>query len=342
MARTRFSLATCNLYNLNLPGLKMYRDADGWDAPAFARKVQWLAKAIRRVDAHVWGFQELWHRDALEQVFAAAALPETYRLLVPNDHQGQGILCAGAVRADLLEGDPEWIDAFPERFILESSGDDGQTGEIAVRIRRFSRPVLHFRIRPRAAGEPISVYVAHLKSKRPTEIYREGWYRADADYFKRHGEGLGAALATIRRTAEAAALRMMLVDRLKDTDSPVILMGDLNDGDGSNTINILTGQPNYLASPLSLGGGDTDLYNLGQLRALRSLRDVYYTHIHQGSHESLDHILVSQELYDQSRKRVWAFVGLELMNDHLSHNDHKVSGTIDHGIVRAELEYRPA
>lgn len=61
-----------------------------------------------------------------------------------------------------------------------------------------------------------------------------------------------------------------------------------------------------------------------------------------GSHESLDHILVSQELYDQSRKRVWAFVGLELMNDHLSRRDHKESGTIDHGIVRAELEYRPA
>ncbi len=55
MARTRFSLATCNLYNLNLPGLKMYRDTDGWDAPAFARKLQWLAEAIRRVDAHVWG-----------------------------------------------------------------------------------------------------------------------------------------------------------------------------------------------------------------------------------------------------------------------------------------------
>lgn len=138
MARTRFSLATCNLYNLNLPGLGMYRDTDGWDDLAFGHKVQWLAETIRRVDADVWGFQELWH-----------------------------------------------------------------------------------------------------------------------------------------------------------------------------------------------------------LQSLRSLHDVYYTHIHQGSHESLDHILVSQELYDQSRKRRWSFVGLELVNDHLSRDDHKDSGTSDHAVVRAELEYRP-
>lgn len=200
---------------------------------------------------------------------------------------------------------------------------------------------LHFRIRPRAAGEPISVYVAHLKSKRPTEIDREGWYRNDDAYYKPHGEGLGAALATIRRTAEAAALRMILVDQIKGNDHPVILMGDLNDGVGSNTLNILSGQPNYLASPLSQGGSDTDLYSLGQLQSLRSLHDVYYTHIHQGSHESLDHILVSQERYDQSRKRQWSFVGLELVNDHLSRDDHKDSGTSDHAVVRAELEYRP-
>jgi hypothetical protein len=30
MPRTRFSVATCNLYNLNRLGLPMYRDPDGW------------------------------------------------------------------------------------------------------------------------------------------------------------------------------------------------------------------------------------------------------------------------------------------------------------------------
>jgi len=51
--------------------------------------------------------------------------------------------------------------------------------------------------------------------------------------------------------------------------------------------------------------------------------------------------LVSQEFYDNSRKRVWAFLGSEVMNDHLNRDDHKESGTTDHGIVKATFEFRP-
>ena len=44
----------------------------------------------------------------------------------------------------------------------------------------------------------------------------------------------------IRRTAESAALRVMLTDVMKGTVTPVIVLGDLNDGQHSNTINILS------------------------------------------------------------------------------------------------------
>jgi len=119
-------------------------------------------------------------------------------------------------------------------------------------------------------------------------------------------------------------------------------MGDLNDAQHSNTLNILTGQPNYLMSGLSEGGSDVDLYSVGTLQAYRSQRDVYYTHIFDNTRESLDHILVSQEFYDNSRKRIWAFKGMEIANDHLNSDDHKENGSSDHGIVRATFEYRPA
>ena len=78
------------------------------------------------------------------------------------------------------------------------------------------------------------------------------------------------------------------------------------------------------------------------LQQYRSFRDVYYTHIHQNVRESLDHILVSQEFYDNSRKRLWAFKGMDLYNDHLNTDDHKAEGTGDHGICRAVFEYRPS
>jgi len=342
MARTVVSFATCNLLNLNQPGLRIYRDSDGWSAAQFAKKIEFTSGIVSRVAADVWGFQELWHADSLTQVFETAGLEEPYTLIVPPGHAGQRIVCAGAVRTDIMEGDPEWIVDFPEKFRLQSGGDDDQTPKVGVSIDAFSRPVLHFRVRPRADGRPISVYVAHLKSKRPTAIYREGWYRDDDEYYRDHSEGLGSALSTIRRTAEAAALRMIITDRFKGNDDPVVILGDLNDNGHSNTLNVVTGQPNYLRAPWSKGGSDTDLYSIGLLEALRSLRDVYYTHVFRNTRETLDHILVSQEFYDHSRKRIWGFRGMEVINDHLNRDDHKESGSTDHGVICAEFEYRPA
>ncbi len=341
MARTQLSIATCNLYNLNEPGLPMYRNANGWSQAQYDRKVEWLARALGgTMRSDVWGFQELWHGDSLRRCFTAAGLAGEYTLLVPDGHAGGRIVCAGAVRSDILVGTPEWIEAFPEAFVLHSGGDDAQTPDIAVEIDAFSRPVLHFEIRPRSGGKRIHVYVCHFKSKRPTDIYREPWY--DKQSYSKHSEAIGAAISTIRRTAEATALRMILTERLKGTDTPVVVLGDLNDGQHSNTLNILGGQPNYLLSGLSKGGSDVDLYAAGTLQEYRSLRDVYYTHIHQNTKESLDHILVSQEFYDNSRNRLWAFKGMDIVNDHLNDDDHKNDGTTDHGIVRARFEYRPA
>ncbi|KKB06932.1 nuclease [Devosia geojensis] len=338
MARTTVSFATCNLYNLNMPGLPMY-GAAGWSEDQYEAKITWLGGALKRMQSDVYGFQELWHAEALEAVIAEAGLENTHTVLAPSGHAGQSIVCAAAVRAEMLVGEPEWIVEFPPDFVLQSQGDDPQTPEIAVAIDSFSRPVLHFEIETRPSHPHIHVYVCHLKSKRPTEIHDEDWYVRNIH--QRHAPGLGAAISTIRRTAEAAALRMILVERLRGTDDPVVVLGDVNDGILSNTINILSGQPNYLLG-LSTGGTDAGLYSGQTLQQYRSTRDVYYTHIFQNERESLDHILVSQEFYDNSRKRIWAFDGLEILTDHLNFEDHKASGTTDHGIVRATFQYRPA
>ena len=340
MARTQVSFATCNLYNLNEPGLRMYRDENGWSQEEYEKKLRWTSQTIANVPADVWAFQELWHAESLEKVFTTAGLLDEYTLLIPPNQTGQRIVCAGAVRSNILVGEPEWIETFPDYFRLSSGGDDDQTSHIVVQIDRFSRPVLHFEIKPRSNGRRIHVYVCHFKSKGPTKIFREPWYSASV--YSKHSEAIGAAISTIRRTAEATALRLILTERMKGTDTPVMVMGDLNDAQHSNTLNILTGQPNYLLSGLSEGGSDVDLYAVGTLQAYRSHRDVYYTHVFNKTRESLDHILVSQEFYDNSRKRIWAFKGMEIANDHLNSDDHKESGSSDHGIVRATFEYRPA
>ncbi|MCH9639744.1 MAG: endonuclease/exonuclease/phosphatase family protein [Betaproteobacteria bacterium] len=339
MARTKLSFATCNLYNLNEPGLRLYSDADGWSQDEYNQKISWMTNLITNLETDVWAFQELWHTKSLQHVFAGDTTNE-YTLLAPIDHSGQKIICAAAVKSNVLVGAPEWIYHFPENFQLSSGGDDNQASDIAVQINSFSRPVLHFQIKPRSNGRKIHVYVCHFKSKRPTRIYYEPWYSAQAH--SKHSEAIGSAISTIRRTAEATALRMILTEQMKGTNTPVVVIGDLNDSQQSNTLNIITGQPNYLLSGLSKGGSDVDLYSVGTLQEYRSQRDVYYTHVYNKTRESLDHILVSQEFYDNSRNRIWAFKGMEIINDHLNSDDHKANGSTDHGIVRTEFEYRPA
>lgn len=341
MNLSKISIATFNLFNLNEPGRAMYTNTAGWSQAEYDKKIAWTASQIKLLESDVFGFQELWHADSLTNVLNASGLAAQYDVLVPNNTNGSKIVCAAAVRKGLLTGNPEWISSFPDAFILRSKGDDPQTPQIEVNIRGFSRPVLHFTIKPRQQGPDVHVYVCHLKSKAPTKVFTEQWFRDDKPTYTKHAKGLGSAVSTIRRTAEATALRFLLSELMKGNDTPVIVLGDINDGQHSNTANILTDQPRYLVGD-SEGGGDVALYTAQTLQEYRDTRDVYYTHIHQDIRESLDHILVSQEFYDNSRKRLWMFDGMVVNNDHLNFADHKGLGTNDHGLIRATFKYKPA
>lgn len=336
-----FTVATFNLYNLQLPGAPMNPGQRPWTEAEYSRKLRWTADALREIRADVVGLQELWSADAIRAVLERANLDDDYTVLAePAD--GSRIVCAALVRTELLSGEPRWIDAFPAALRLESTdaADDPQAPDIHVAIDGFSRPVLRFEMRPRDDEQPIVVFVTHLKSKLPTRIDAELWFRDEPETYRPHRTAIGAALSTIRRTAEAAALRVLLTETMKGTETPVIVLGDVNDGKLSNTVNILTEQPNYLVGE-QRGGADNGLYTAQTLQEYRDTRDVYYTHVHQRFRESLDHVLVSEQLYDHSRKRRWLFDDLRILNDHLDVGDHREHGSGDHGIVAVRFAHHP-
>lgn len=340
MAKRDISFASFNLLNLQLPGDAIYGDKDGWPKDVFARKIGFTARMLSRHQADVIGLQELWAPEAMDEAIEAAGMKDEYQLLSPPDHKGNRIVCAAVVRRDILEGTPKWITDFPDECVLESTGDDPQQGNISVSLKTFSRPVMHLTVRPNEDTPAIEVFVCHFKSRRPAQIWRErAWY--DKEIHGPHITALGYAISTIRRTAEAAALRVLITKIAKKTTTPVVLIGDMNDGKASNTLNVLSEQPTYL-SPLSLGGGDNALYTAQTVQEYRSVRDVYYTHVFKGQRESLDHILFSEQFYDNSRKRLWAFDEMIVDNDHLNYDDHKESGTNDHGIVRVGFRWKPS
>lgn len=339
MADRDICFASFNLYNLQLPGEPVYSNSQGWSEEQYGRKIAWSGGVVRRLEAHFIGFQELWAREALDDVLAEAGMAGTHTALVPPGHNGKKIVCAGAVRNEVLVGDPEWITDFPPEMVMASHGDDPQTEFIEVKLSTFSRPVLHARVRPHADTPPIDVFVCHFKSRRPTELWREDWY--DRAVHGDHQTALGYAISTVRRTAEATALRIIITKIAKRSNTPVVVIGDMNDGKNSNTLNVVTEQPSYL-SPLSTGGGDNALYTAQTLQEYRSTRDVYYTHVYKRERESLDHILFSEQFYDNSKDRLWAFDEMTIENDHLNFEDHKDIGTGDHGVIRAAFKWKPA
>lgn len=346
MSRT-LSVGTANLLNLNLPGRAMYGRA-GWSEDVYERKVAWTAAQLRAVPADVWGVQEVWSRDALDAVVDRAELAATHQVLMPPGHTGTSIACGALVRTDWLVGDPVWISTFPDAVRIESEGDDPQTPEVAVNLGGFSRPVLRFRVRPRDDAPPIVVFVAHLKSKRPTELFREGWYNADRDRYRLHLGDLGRAVSAIRRVVEAAALRVLLNEATEGAGTPAIVLGDLNGGPGSDVIATLTRQPRHALTGEfyagGRGGSDKGLYSVEMLHQARSFRDLAYTYIHnEETYDSLDHILVSEEFFDYSSDRIWALDGFRQVNDHLHQDEDEqaASGATDHALVVARFTHAP-
>ncbi len=329
MKLKQLSFATFNLRNMNMPGLAIHTDSDGWSQAEFDAKIRWSAMQLTLLKPDVVGVQELWHADALNALNAAINAGNDYDVLAPAGVQGKKIQCAALVKKGLLTGAARWVNDFPPAFALASPGNDAQTPDISVKIKGFSRPVLHFTIAPRTDSPEINIYVCHLKSKLPERVPGV------------HAGNLGAALATIRRTAEASALRVILTEQMRSNDVPTVVLGDINDGMLSNTANILTAQPRYLVGN-RLGGADSALYTTQTLQEFRDTRDVYYTHVHEGMRESLDHILVSEQFYDHSEKRIWFFKEMVVNNDHLNFDNATQSGASDHGVIRALFEYAPA
>ena len=174
MKLRQFSVATINLYNLQLPGDAMNPNQRPWTTTEFDAKVSWLATRLTTLDADVVGLQELWHRDAMVAVLRAAGLSDTYDLLA-DPANGDRIVCAALVRRGLLHGTPRWVDRFPDGVHLESTaGEDPQAPAIAITIPGFSRPVLSFQIELRDDRPVTEVFVTHLKSKLPDRDLQRG------------------------------------------------------------------------------------------------------------------------------------------------------------------------
>lgn len=341
---TAITIATMNLLNLALPGQVTHKKSTPLDQAAYDRKVAWIAGRLTEIDADLIGFQEVWSAQALADCFKAAGLDGKYTLMARDGAPGLVQVAAAVARKYKVKTPPAsaWVDDFPPEFVLKKRPPDAgeQLNTMEVLINQFSRPVLALDIEVEA-GLTLRFLVIHLKSKLKMDLDGEEYGKPA---IKPHAQALGEALSTIRRTAEVAALRVMLNKELKETRLPSVVVGDLNDGHLSTTAAILAAQPPHKLFAASTVGnqptkaGDVGLYSAQTLQQYRSLRDVYYTYDHENIMESLDHVFVSEEFYEHSPNSIWSFRELRVLNDHIHFrktNDKVVS---DHGIVVVKFD----
>jgi len=334
----KLKICTFNLYNLHLPNEPMYRGRM-WTEEQYRGKIEWTANILKKIDADIIGFQELWHPDALERAFEVADLIDDYEFATRLTSNSINVALAVKRPLDIVHR--RWETDMPEELKLKKSkrsyGNEPPY-KIDIRINKYSRPLLRVNVKFNDDLN-ITCFVTHLKSKLAMDISREPHY----DEIKPHEDAIGYALSSIRRASESAALRIVLNKEMKNNNKPVILMGDLNDSQKSVTTSIITGDPKYRLFYKSGIGRNSDkgLYSVAEMQELRSLRDVYYTYIHDGFRESLDHILVSEQFYDYSRNRIWSFEETRIINDHL--DDRKGIGYgSDHAVVVSTFNFDPA
>jgi len=320
-------IATFNTMNLALPDRDSY-PGERLTRGEYEKKSQWTADLVREMDADFIGFQEVFHKKALEDVLARTGRYDR-AVIDLADETGSQPRVGFASRLPVRR--VEVIRDFPVESRLDVGGQ-------FVPFQSFHRPV--FKVWVELPGGPTTVIlVVHLKSKRP--MVDDGHDRRDPWELAR-----GQARSLVYRACEAAALRWIVLHEIRHTDTPLILLGDLNDSTHAVTSDILQGDhpQRYYPPEVKKKLWDILLYSCGDLQVRKSYKDVYYTHLHDSHYESLDHIFVSQEFVNDNPRHLASIEYMRLYNDHLL--DPALTDELprpwvsDHGAVVVGLKMR--
>lgn len=321
-----FRVGSFNLYNLVLPEEKYYGKRS-YSQEEYDKKIEWIGEKFEQMQAEIIGFQEIFHEEALQAAIDKCTLYREATTVVANPTGKSPVV--GLVSCFPVL-DTEIIAEFPRPLDIEG---------VDVPITHFSRPVLKATLD--VHGQKMHVFVAHLKSKRPA--FAEGVNRRDPAEYAR-----GQARSLIRRAAEAAAFREILMASLEHRKMPVLVLGDLNDNHLSVTTRMISGTPPFRRMPFEEKKRlwDVLLYHAKEIQARRSYQDFYYSHIHNGHYESLDHIMVSEELVAENPDHIGKVGYVYTINDHLV-DETFVEGGVkpwqsDHAQVVATIELRNA
>ena len=327
----QFYIATANLLNFANPNRTYYENAPAYNSQSYEHKLQGLSQLLSKAHADIIAVQEVWDSEALTELAVSLGF-EPEHVVIPlasNDR-------ASTYTKGLGAQDTPAVGIISRFAQIESSLLEDISSKAVIEVpdvgpyQRFNRPPLVVRVD--AFGQPITVITAHLKSKRAFFLRDEnGELLEDMDD---PNIRIRAKLRSLcMRAAEAASIRMTIIERLHHTREPLILLGDMNDVTGSVTTQLMTetGEVNYDKSMR-----DVALFDAARIQARYGwMKDVAYTHIYQGMPEVIDQLFVSEEFLPDSKFSLGHVERVDYFNDHLKW-DYSDRVT-DHGIIRAKI-----
>ncbi|MDO5768586.1 MAG: endonuclease/exonuclease/phosphatase family protein [Psychrobacter sp.] len=326
-----FYIATCNLLNFANPGRIYYENAPAYDKATYQRKLAGLASLLKPAKADILAVQEIWDSQALEDLAQALGF-ERHHAFSPlaSNQLGDSVTQGRGSQGTPTVG---FISRFErlESHILQDISEHAllEVPDMGI-YRKFNRPPLMVRFD--VHGQPITVLTAHLKSKRAYYLRDEKGHPLE-DINAPHIRVRAKLRSLCMRAAEAASIRMSLINYMHHTREPVVLLGDMNDVTDSVTTQLMaeTGEIQYDKSMR-----DVALYDAARVQTRYGwMKDMAYTHIHQGMPEVIDQLFVSEEFVVDSKYGIAEVERVDYFNDHLKWDyEDKVS---DHGIVRAKI-----
>ena len=197
----KFKVSTFNLYNLAQAGQSYY--GRSYSKEVYGQKKDWIANQLDKLKADIVGFQEVFSEAALKEVVKASRyLKHANFAFAPPI--GEKPFTAIASRFPIRQ--IEYFTDFPDLLNVD---------EVKIPIKQFSRAILKVDVEIKS-NTVISVYVVHLKSKRPMIMDHE---EQDDPVARAKGQ----ARSLIRRASESCALRQLLMESLKNRSQPVIV-----------------------------------------------------------------------------------------------------------------------
>ncbi|MDJ0827369.1 MAG: endonuclease/exonuclease/phosphatase family protein [Rhodobacter sp.] len=340
-------VATFNLYQFLEPPFHWYERKDSgkntYSESQWTAKTAWITTQLAAMNADVVGFQEVFSIGALQQLTAAAGYPHFATVDVPgrddnDDEVFFNPVVAIASRYEFADVAELTVDDELRAFLPVEDGFD------------FSRRPLCATVETPEFGE-VTVYVAHLKSKRPqmddiTYPDEMPWRDRVLDTMRKLSRGHVGSL--LQRGAEAAVVYLRISETLEANEkAPVVVLGDLNDKSDSVVLQSIT-----MSQRIHEVGGvkkaDWPPGVAGQFYRFR-LADAFHmapdetgeerpgTHMWDKKWSTLDYVLVSDVFSPRSPNSIGQVTEFEVLNEHVDNDGVGNKTQSDHGQVVVEL-----